>query len=438
MAAESPRNILLLVIDDLGWADVGAYNPATFYETPSIDALAASGMRFTDGYAASPVCSPTRYSILTGRYPTRAGVTNDFNGTRQGRSGAVAARYAPALARDHMPTEELTIAKALQQAGYRTFFAGNWPAAQGFDINRGADHTYRLAEETVSFVRTSRSQPFFAMLSFNDVHTPLVAPPELVEKYERKLADDTELHALPDFMPEEQVWPTEEPRRVRVLQSHAVYAAMVEAMDIAVGRVLEEIDALGLRDTTAIFFVSDNGGLSTAEGSPTSNLPLRGGKGWLYEGGIREPFIARIPGITKPGSTSAVAVLTTDLYPTFLDLAQAPPRPQQHLDGSSLLAVLRGGELSREALYWHYPHYSNQGGFPGGAVRVGRYKLLERYEDGRVHLYDLEHDLMELHDLARSQPERVAALRSKLHAWYDEVGARFLGSIEGGPTPWAP
>jgi arylsulfatase A-like enzyme len=468
LAAEERPNIVFILVDDLGYMDIGANNPDTFYETPNIDRLAATGMRFTDGYAANPVCSPTRYSIMTGRYPTRVGATNFFSGTRE-------ERYRPAPLHDRMPLEEVTIAEALREAGYRTFFAGKWhlgpteeywPEAQGFEVNKGGhagggpfggkkyfspygnprledgpegEHLPdRLANETVAFIREHRAEPFLAHLSFYSVHTPLLGRPDLVEKYEDKverlgLADQEE------FAGEEQVWPVEKPRRVRILQRHAVYAAMVEAMDRAVGKVLDELEDLGLEERTVVFFMSDNGGLATAEGSPTSNRPLRGGKGWLYEGGIREPMLIRAPGLTRPGSVSRAPVISTDFYPTILELAGLPARPGQHRDGVSLVPLLEGRtRLPHEALFWHYPHYSNQGGFPGGAVRVGPWKLIERYEDGRVHLFHLGNDPAEQRDLAEHEPGRVTTMRARLHEWYRDVGARFLRPREGGPRPWSP
>jgi arylsulfatase A-like enzyme len=211
-------------------------------------------------------------------------------------------------------------------------------------------------------------------------------------------------------------------------------------MDRAVGRVLDGLEDLGLDDETVVFFMSDNGGLSTAnEGAPTSNLPLRGGKGWVYEGGIREPLVVRAPGVTTPSSVSHEPVISTDFYPTILDLLGLPLRPEQHQDGVSLVPLLRGeASLPREALFWHYPHYGNQGGFPGGAVRMGPWKLVERYEDGRVHLYNLDEELGERHDRAADHPKRVAAMRERLHAWYEEVGASFLRPLPGGPEPWRP
>jgi arylsulfatase A-like enzyme len=214
---------------------------------------------------------------------------------------------------------------------------------------------------------------------------------------------------------------------------------MVEAMDAAVGRVLAKLRELGLDENTIVCFTSDNGGLSTSEGSPTSNLPLRGGKGWVYEGGIREPFIVKWPGVARPASTCDVPVMSMDLYPTLLEAAGASRQEKQLVDGVSLMPLLKGGQsLERDALFWHYPHYSNQGGFPGGAVRVGDWKLIERYEDGRVHLYNLREDEGERRDLAAEHPDRVRELRKRLHAWYAQVDAQFLQPKPGGPQPWRP
>ncbi len=466
--AQSP-NILFILVDDLGYMDIGANNPDTFYETPNIDQLAADGMRFTDGYAANPVCSPTRYSIMTGKWPSRVDATNFFAGKQEGR-------YKPAPLIDRMPLEETTLAEALKAEGYRTFFAGKWhlgpteefwPEHQGFDVNIGGwkhggpwngDNYFspygnpriedgpkgehlpgRLARETMAFIEKHRSQPFLAYLSFYSVHTPLMAPDDLVEKYERK-AKRLGLEGKMEFATEEQVWPFGSargggdpgPRQVRILQKHAVYAGMVESMDRSVGLVLDKLKSLGIDDRTVVCFTSDNGGLSTSEGLPTSNLPLRGGKGWTYEGGIREPFIIKWPGVTAPGSVSSEPVSSIDFFPTILDMAMT--QKDYPVDGVSLVPVLKGGSISRKALYWHYPHYSNQGGIPSGAIRVGDWKLIERYEDGRVHLYNLKNDIGELNDLALSQPSRVQAMREQLHAWYREVDAKFLQSKD----PWRP
>ena len=428
----NPPNVVVFLVDDLGYMDIGANNPDCFYDTPNIDGFAKSAMRFTDGYAANPVCSPTRYSLMTGKYPTRVAATNFFSGKRAGK-------FRPAELNNNMPLDEITLPRALKEKGYATFFAGKWhlgedeghyPQNFGFDINMGGyqrggpysgkryfspfknpqlkpdsppgDHLPdRLARETASFIKTNAEQgkPFFAYLSFYSVHTPLEGRPDLVKKYKAK----AETISGEEFANEEQIF-GKKPRKVRVLQKHATYAAMVEAMDEAVGKVLKQINDSGLADNTIVIFTSDNGGLSTSEGSPTSNLPLRGGKGWIYEGGIREPWIVRYPGITKAGSVSKEPISSIDLFPTIADAANVPIKHQ--IDGVDLLPALEGKSLDRDALYWHYPHYSNQGGIPGGAIRVGDYKLVERYEDGRVHLYNLTDDIGELTDLAESKPRK--------------------------------
>jgi len=251
-----------------------------------------------------------------------------------------------------------------------------------------------------------------------------------VKKYKQKAASIGGL----EFENEEQVI-GDKPRKVRVLQKHAVYAAMVEAMDQAVGKVLKQLDDSGVADNTIVIFTSDNGGLSTSEGLPTSNLPLRGGKGWIYEGGIREPWIVRYPGVTVAGSESAEPICSIDLFPTIV--AAAGIEVQHEIDGIDLSPALQGKSLDRKSLYWHYPHYSNQGGMPGGAIRKGDYKLVERYEDGRVHLYNLKDDIAEKNDLADAMPDRVKQMREQLHDWYKSVDAKFLQPKDG-LVPWKP
>ncbi len=461
----APPNFVFVLVDDLGYRDIGAFNPETFYETPNIDRLAAQGMRFTQGYAANPVCSPTRFSIMTGKHPTRRAVTNFFSGTRDGR-------FKPAISSDRMPLEEVTLAEALHEGGYRTAFLGKWhlgpteeywPENQGFDINIGGHSagsppggyfapwknprlesgpdgqflTERLADEAIKVLDEIKDGPFLLYLAYHTVHTPLQAPQDLIQKYERK-AKQLGLTSDGEFGDEEQVWPVDQPRRVRIRQQHATYAAMVESMDTHTGRVLDKLRELGLADNTVVCFFSDNGGLSTSEGSPTSNLPLRGGKGWVYEGGIREPMIIKWPGVTPPGSVCDHPVVSMDFYPTLLQMAGLKLRPDQHLDGVSLVPLLKGEPfLAPRDLFWHYPHYANQGGFPGAAIREGDYKLIERFEDGRVHLYNLADDVGEQHDIAAEKPDLVNRLRETLHAWYDEVDARFLEPGAAG-VPWHP
>jgi arylsulfatase A-like enzyme len=244
------------------------------------------------------------------------------------------------------------------------------------------------------------------------VHIPIQARQDLVAKYERKKSG-----ASPD------AWGREREQKVRLVQNHAVYAAMLEQMDAAVGRVLTALDHFGLAERTIIVFMSDNGGLSTAEGHPTSNLPWRGGKGWLYEGGIREPWIIRAPGVTKPGSVCKTPVISTDFYPTLLELAGLRLNPMQHRDGVSLVPLLKGGRLKRDAMFWHYPHYSNQGGEPAGAVRDGDWKLIEWYEDGSLELYNLRNDPEEKKNLVAENRKMAKKLRARLSAWRKSVNA---------------
>ncbi|HNR35095.1 MAG TPA: sulfatase [Candidatus Hydrogenedentes bacterium] len=459
-SAESPAvrrpNFVFILVDDLGWRDLGCFG-STFYETPHLDRLANEGVRFTSAYAACPVCSPTRASIMTGKYPARLGTTDYFGAPQPDKVAHHWTQNKPLLPApylDRLPLEEITIAEALKEAGYSTFFAGKWhlggdgflPEEQGFDINKGG-HRFggppggyfspyknpklesgppgehlpaRLAEETVRFMREHKDGPFLAYLSFYSVHVPLQAREDLKAKYEKKAA------ALDS---QEPVWGREGDRDVRMVQSHPVYAGMVEAMDQAVGNVLNALDELGIADNTIVFFMSDNGGLSTAEGHATSNLPLRGGKGWLYEGGIREPMIVKWPGVAQPGTVCGEPVISTDFYPTMLDMAGLPAKPRQHVDGMSFAGLLKGGKRpKRDALYWHYPHYGNQGGTPGAAIRAGDWKLIEFFEERPPELYNLREDLSEKRNMASEKPEKVRTLRAMLHRWQKDVGARF-------PTP---
>lgn len=459
----APPNVVVIVVDDLGAMDIGPTNPDCAYDTPNLDRLAARSVRLTNGYAACPVCSPTRYSLMTGRYPTRAGATDYFGGNRS-------ITFAPAQSVDRMPLEEVTLAEALRERGYATFFAGKWhlgpteeywPERQGFDHNLGGhdrggpyggskyfspygnprlsdgpagEHLPdRLARETARFVAANRERPFFAYLAFYSVHTPLMARPDLEAKYRARFAALP--HEGPEFAEEEQTWPNAQSRRVRTVQRHAVYAAMVEAMDQAVGVVLDELERQGLAENTWVVFTSDNGGLSTSEGSPTSNLPLRGGKGWLYEGGIRVPWLIAGPGVPREGRVCDAPMSSIDLLPTVLDWVGA--RPTAEVDGISMAAALRGEPAPQRSLFWHYPHYGNQGGFPAAVVRSGDLKLIERLEDGRVHLYDLARDPGERHDLAAERPAAVAELRAQLHEFYRRQGARFLRPKDG-REPWRP
>ncbi len=449
------QNVVFILVDDLGWRDLGCFG-STFYETPHIDRLAATGMRFTQAYAACPVCSPTRASIMTGKYPQRFGLTDyiSTNGSNQPEQWRRKTRLLPAPYTDRMPLAEVTLAEALKGAGYATFFAGKWhlgpqgfyPENQGFDVNKGGcdwgapsggrryfspygnprladgppgEHLpARLAAETAAFIAAHRDQPFLAYLSFYSVHIPLMARDDLLKKY------DAKARALPAAAR----YGREGASKLRLVQDLPVYAAMVEAMDQAVGVVLAKLDDLKLADRTLVIFMSDNGGLATAEGMPTSNLPLRAGKGWLYEGGIREPMIIRAPGVTRAGSRCDTPVLSTDFYPTILACLGLPARPEQHVDGRSLLPLLRGEAIASRPLFWHYPHYGNQGGSPTGAARAGDWKLIEWYEDGRHELFNIREDVGERRDRAAENPAMVRELATELAAWRKSVGAKM-------PTP---
>jgi arylsulfatase A-like enzyme len=432
-AAPARWNVVLLLADDLGWRDLGCTG-SPFYETPAIDRLALQGLRFTQGYATCNVCSPTRASILTGKHPARLHTTNFFGGNRKGP-------LLPPDYRQFLPSEEITLAQAFRGAGYRTAIAGKWhlggkgslPADRGFDVVIGADtkpaggppadphYSTELSVQAADFLEQSKDRPFFLYLAFHAPHVGLKTRPDLLEKYRRKAAavppsGPREVEAGPGF-------------KARAVQDHPVYAGMVEELDQSVDRVLRKLDALGLSERTAVVFTSDNGGLSTAEGSPTSNLPLRAGKGWNYEGGLRVPWIVRVPGRVQAASVCDTPVVSTDLYPTLLELAGIAPPPGQALDAVSLVPLLDGkGAFPDRPLFWHYPHYSNQGGRPSGALRSGSWKLVEWFEDGRAELFDLAHDPGEERDLAPSQPERTAALRKQLADWRGAVGAQM-------PTP---
>ncbi|MBN1818270.1 MAG: sulfatase [Sedimentisphaerales bacterium] len=455
--AKKPSFVFFLV-DDMGWTDAGCFG-SSFYETPNIDRLAASGVRFTNAYAACPVCSPTRASIMTGKYPVRLATTDYFGAPQPDtvdRHWTKDKPLLPARYQDYLPHEEITVAEALKKAGYATFFAGKWhlggeaywPEHQGFDMNKGGhdrggpyggkkyfspygnprledgpegEHLPdRLATETVKFISDHKTDPFLAYLAFYSAHTPLMSREDLRQKY---LSKKSRLGL-------EAQWGQEGDRKVRLVQEHAVYAGMIEAMDQAVGKVLDSIEASGLADNTVVIFMSDNGGLSTSEGHPTSNLPLRAGKGWLYEGGIREPMIIRWPGVAKAGSACDEPVISTDFYPTLLDMAGLPATPKQHIDGRSMAPLLTGKmkSLKREAIYWHYPHYGNQGGSPGSAIRAGDWKLIEFFEDNHVELYNLKKDISEQNNLAEKMPQKASQLRKMLHQWRKETGARM-------PTP---
>lgn len=447
--SEGKPNVVVFLVDDLGQRDIGCYG-STFYETPNVDRLAKEGAKFTSGYAACPVCSPTRASLMTGMWPQRTGITDYIGAPLKPEGWKRNTKLLPAPYTDRLSLETPTLAKAMKSAGYATFFAGKWhlgpegwwPENQGFDINRGGidkggpyggnkyfspygnprlkdgpdgEHLPdRLASETSAFIRENKDKPFFAYLSFYSVHTPLMAREDLRLKYVEKRKR----------LGLEAKWGREEPRDVRLVQEHAVYAAMVEAMDQAVGKVLKTLDDLGLTEDTLVIFTSDNGGLSTSEGWPTSNLPLRGGKGWLYEGGIREPFLVRWPKVLAASREIDTPISSPDIFATMLDITSSKPIANQIVDGQSLVPLLKGKVFPERALFWHYPHYGNQGGAPGAAIRKGKWKLIEWFEDTKVELYNLDDDLSETKDVAWTEKVVADDLLMELRAWQKSVGAQ--------------
>lgn len=414
-------NIVFLLLDDMGYADIGAYGNA-YHRTPNIDRLAAEGIRFTDAYAAAPNCSPTRASILTGRWPARIGVTQYLPGNVLPHAKLLQADLPLGL-----PLEETVLAEPLAAAGYATSCIGKWhlgggrytPKMRGFDESFASGHwgshrsmfaphtklvvpgtnagdylTDVLTTAAERFIERSKDRPFFLYMSYYSIHGPIQAKRGLIDGYAG--------------------------RRDPSGRNNATYAAMVEGVDRSVGRIMEKLRELRLDSNTAVFFFSDNGGVP----SRAFNGGFRSGKGYLWEGGIREPLIVRWPKSIAPGTVETTPVTSVDFYPTILEMTGAADSGEHSSDGTSLLPLLlQTGALDREALYWHYPHYSNAGSPPTGAIRNGRWKLLEFFEDGHVELYDLVADPGEETDLSSSEPSRARGLHSKLESWRATVGA---------------
>jgi arylsulfatase A-like enzyme len=433
-------NVVFLLADDLGWTDLGCYG-SDFYETPHLDRLAREGMRFTQNYSACTVCSPTRAALMTGKYPARLHLTDWSPGLMPDNPKLLVPDWTK-----HLPLEEITLAEVFRAAGYATAHIGKWhlgtaehfPEHQGFELNlAGTDKaappsyhapyripnlpegppgeylTDRLAAEAMNFIGRHRDRPFFLYLPHFAVHTPIQGRADLVAKYRRKL-------------------------RPGLIHTNAQYAAMIESLDAAVGRVRAALAEHRLTERTILVFTSDNGGRITQ--GTTSNAPLRYGKASAYEGGVRVPLIVYWPGVTRPGSVSDTPVITMDWFPTLLEmceLASPAAGPVRYADrdtgapgcdGVSLVPLLRGtGSLARRDLFWHYPHHQHYqlgGAMPYSAIRQGDFKLIEFHDDQRVELYDLRADPGEQRDLAGIQPGRAAGLRARLHAWRREVGAQ--------------
>lgn len=486
-------NVVLFLIDDMGWKDLGCYG-SKFYETPNVDKLAKEGVKFTNAYASCHVCSPTRASILSGKNPARINLTDWL----PGRNDFAYQKLQNVEVVQQMPYEETTLAEALKAKGYSTAIVGKWhlgeapsdPTKHGFDMhipsgwskgwpiaydapfklpnydgNPGEYLTDRLTTDALKYVEENRDKPFFLFFSHFAVHDPIEGRKDLVEKYKKKLAsmpkDNIEPYILegnPDSDPltiEERVTLLKDtayngfsqlPRgtvKVKQLQDNVQYAAMVESIDESLGRLVKKLKDLGVYDNTIIIFATDNGGMSAGNfGRPskllnpntpdkhmsTSNLPLRGAKGWLYEGGIRVPTIVKWTGTKKAGVENNTPIISTDFYPSILEMAGLDQMPQQHMDGKSFVPLLQGKtDINRDALYWHFPHYSNHGmQSPGGAVRYKNFKLIEYFENGTVQLFDLDKDLGELNDISKQNPEKVKELRDMLHKWRESVNAKMM------------
>jgi len=423
-------NIVFILIDDLGWHQPGCYG-SNFYETPNVDRLAAQGMKFTDAYAAAPVCSPTRASIMTGKYPARLHLTDFIKGADPKDRKLLTPAWRP-----YLPMEEVTIAEVLKSAGYVTGHFGKWhlnrdknyspgrprdPGSQGFDevltthkptkkpkspYPNDWHHVHQITDHALSFIERHKHQPFFCYVSHNSIHRPEIEKDELVNKYRNKPDADND---------------------VKYGHNNPIQAAMLETVDKSIGQILKKLDELNLSNNTIVVFFSDNGHLG-----PKDSRPLRGSKADLYEGGIRVPLIIRWPGVVRPGSTCKVPVISNDFFPTFAETAGLKATAQT-VDGQSLVPLLaQTGKPNRDALYWHYPHYHHLSLGPCGAIRLGKYKLIEWFEksidgidtEGALELYDLENDLAERNNLAARKPALAKKLYHKLREWRQAVGAQ--------------
>lgn len=453
LAKEKPVNVLFILADDYGRNDVCCYG-SKYYETPNIDRLASMGTIFTNGYSACQVSSPSRASIMTGKYTVRHGITN-WIGEYSGEDWRKMGRYSKLLPADYswnLSKNELTLAEALKADGYKTFIAGKWhlggegsmPEDHGFDINKGGyeagspaggyfspynnpklqdgpdgeNLSMRLALETNAFIEdvSKRSkQPFFAYLSFYAVHGPIQTTKSNWE-YFRNKADSMGIAS--DGFAFDRTLP------VRQYQDNPIYAGLIKQMDDAIGVVIDKLEKLGLLENTLIIFTGDNGGVSSGDNYSTSCLPFRGGKGRQWEGGLRVPFIIKCPNGLGKGLTSDTPVVGTDFYPTILDIAGLQLHPEQHIDGVSLLPILKGKNIKPRSLYWHYPHYGNQGGEPSSIIRDGDWKLIHYYEDERDELYNLSIDESESEPLNIQYPDKVEYLSKKLSVWLTETKAR--------------
>ena len=461
----SRPNVIFILLDDFGYMDCSCYG-SRYYETPNIDRLAARGIRFTNAYAACPVSSPTRASILTGKYPVNTGITDWIPGRQATNSGSPSDKLLALPFKLQLELQEITIAEILRENGYNTMISGKWhlggdpefwPENQGFNVNKGGYSagqpnkgknsngyfspygnprledgpegeylTDRQTDEAIKFIESAGNKPFFVYLSYYAVHNPMQGKEELIRRFSLK-ADSMGLSKDQAFTRDKD-WirkTMSDNYKERVIQSNPVYAAMIYSVDENIGRLMARLGELGLDENTVVIFTSDNGGLSTSEGSPTCNSPLRAGKGWLYEGGIRVPLIIRYPGIAKEGSLRNTPVSSVDFFPTIAEITGSETNGTK-IDGISILHLLEKDSMKERPLFWHYPHYSNQGVEPGSAIRLGKYKLIDNFEKGRQELYDLEKDLSETNDISGSHPATTRKLYGLLKAWRNKTNARMM------------
>lgn len=446
------QNVLFILADDFGWNDLSCMG-SRYYETPNLDRLANKGILFTNAYAACQVSSPSRASIMTGKYTPRHGVT-DWIGEKYGEDWRTMKRHnklLPAPYSMSLGHDEYTIAECLRDNGYTTFIAGkwhlgeegSWPENHGFMINKGGwssgspnggyfspysnpklpdgpdgeNLSMRLGMETVSFMKEQKrsKKPFFAYLSFYAVHGPI----ETTEDNWKYFRDKAESMGISDTG-----FKVDRTLPVRQTQDNPIYAGLIKQMDDAIGYVLDNLEELGLDDNTLVIFTSDNGGVTSGDAYSTSLLPLRGGKGRQWEGGIREPLLIQFPNCKIAGSKCDVPVIGTDFYPTILDYLGLPLQNEQHVDGVSLLPLFSGGDIQERDLFWHYPHYGNQGGEPSSIIRDGDWKLIFYHEDLRCELYNLSIDISESEPLNIQYPDKVKELKCKLDKWLVEVNAK--------------
>ncbi|MBT3481923.1 MAG: sulfatase [Opitutales bacterium] len=509
--SDRPPNVVFFLVDDLGWTDVGSFG-SSFYETPHIDQFATKGVKFTSAYAACHVCSPTRSSILTGKYPARNRMTDWISG----RLDYPFQKYLNVRTGQELPYKEETIAETLRGHGYKSAAVGKWhlgstphtPDKHGFDWHiprnwsRGAPNrtfyapynlegledapegeylTDRLTDEAIGFIEDNKDSPFFLYMAHFAVHDPIHGRPDLVEKYEAKLKANPPKGNVPyalegnpdlaeplsrEYLDEALSDPAfaeygvlpQHTVKIKQFQDNTQFAGMVEAVDQSFGRIVERLEELGIDDNTIVIFFADNGGMAgmnihfptrtvTADeldrAFSTSVLPLRGAKGWLYEGGIRVPCIVKWPGQGQAGTVSDEPIISNDFYPSILEMAGLPLVESQHADGVSIAPILKGAKtLDRDAIYWHFPHYSNHGMQPpAGAIRAGEYKLLEYYENNTVQLFNLNEDIGEQNDLSKSNPAKTKELTAMLHAWRDSLDAQMPSLnpdyVEVDPHKWS-